>query len=207
MGGEIALPEAPHGADLETMGGAIRVGSAAGHVRAVTMGGDVSIERLDGSVDALSMAGDVRVTIVGDGGADGRDVRLESYSGTLTLVVPESLDAQIQVQLAYTRSSARSYRIESDIPLETTITSTWDTSEGSPRKFIHGKGRAGSGKNRIVLRTINGDVRIKRAAGAQRGSRAASALERSGTITGRASGGSVVVALVSRTRKRSLAGS
>jgi hypothetical protein len=156
MGGDIDVPDAPHGAQLKTMGGAIRVAAAGGPVRAETMGGDVTISTAGGDVTALSHAGDVKVTLTGDA----RDVRLESYSGGVTLVAPARLDASIEVELAYTRDSARRYRVESDVPLETTTTSEWDTSHGSPRKFVRARGLAGAGRGRVVVRTVNGNVRI-----------------------------------------------
>jgi DUF4097 and DUF4098 domain-containing protein YvlB len=166
MGGDVNVEDAPQGAELNTMGGSVHVRTARDHVKAETMGGDIKLERVDGWIDASTMGGRVEATVV-DGGAPGRrDVRLESKSGDLRLTVPAGFAMDVDIEIAYTRNSTRRYRVISDFELATEDeTGDWDTSHGSPRKIIRVRGHVGgaAAPARVVLRTINGDVYLKRA--------------------------------------------
>jgi hypothetical protein len=44
--------------------------------------------------------------------------------------------------------------------MKTKESSEWSDRDGSPRKYIHGSGTVGNGKNRIRISTINGDIII-----------------------------------------------
>lgn len=161
MGGEINVDEAPDGADVSTMGGDIHVRSAALYVKAKTMGGDLRIDEIDGWVKGTTMAGDIDVVMVGDPRRAERDVDLQSYSGDIELTVPEGLDMEIDIEIAYTKDSSRDYEIISDFPISRRETDEWDRGHGSPRRYIYGTGKVGSGANRIRIRTINGDVTLR----------------------------------------------
>ena len=162
MGGEINVSDAPDGADVSTMGGNIRIHSAGRFVKAKTMGGDLQIDKVDGWVKATTMAGDERVVMVGNPRSGERNVDLRSYSGDIELVVPDGLDMDIDIELAYTKDSKRDYKIISDFPLNQRETDEWDRSHGSPRRYIYATGQVGSGSNRIHIKTINGNVRLRR---------------------------------------------
>jgi DUF4097 and DUF4098 domain-containing protein YvlB len=156
MGGAIEVDDAPEGATLHTMGGDIRVSDAARFVSAKTMGGDILIESVDGWVKATTMGGDVMVTVVGQGG----DVRLRSYSGNVTLVVPPGFSMELDLEIAYTRNSSQSYEIVADsIEFQRSETSEWDYDNGSPRRYIRGKSSSG-GANRVRIKTVNGNITI-----------------------------------------------
>jgi len=155
MGGSINVSDAPAGADVHTMGGDITIASAREFVKAKTMGGDIRIKEADGWVKATTMAGDVRVTVIGN-----HDVELTSMHGDITLVMPDGADFDIDIELDYTKNSSRNYKIVSDFPIDQRETAEWDYDHGSPRKTISGTA-AGSG-NRVVIRTINGNVYLKR---------------------------------------------
>jgi DUF4097 and DUF4098 domain-containing protein YvlB len=155
MGGDINVPDAPMGAEVHTMGGDITIDSAREFVKAKTMGGDIRIKEVDGWVNATTMAGDVRVMVIG-----GHDVELTSMSGQITLVMPEGADLDIDIELSYTKNSSRNYKIYSDFPIDQTESDEWDYDHGSPRKTI--RGVAGGGGNRVVIRTVNGNVYLKR---------------------------------------------
>jgi DUF4097 and DUF4098 domain-containing protein YvlB len=156
MGGGIDVSDAPLGADVHTMGGDITIGSAAEYVKAETMGGDIRIKEADGWVKATTMGGDIDVMVIGN-----HDVELTSMSGKVTLVIPDGADLDIDIELEYTKNSSRNYKIYSDFPIEQHESADWDYDRGSPRKTIRGTGTAGGG-NRVVIRTINGDVYLKR---------------------------------------------
>jgi len=164
MGGEINVDDAPKGAVLSTMGGAIHVRSAGGFVRAKTMGGEIRLEAIDGGMDATTMGGPVEATMTGDPSSGDRSVALTSMGGNITLAVPASLSMAIDIELAYTEGHEGDYDITSDFPLSREVSPTWEREHGSPRKVIHGTGTVGGGKNRVTIRTVNGNVVLKRTA-------------------------------------------
>ena len=178
MGGDIDVPDAPHGASLSTMGGNIHVGDVAKFAKAKTMGGGITIDHANCSVDASTMGGvitighangainastmggDIEARMVGVS-SDRRDVELTSHGGAITLAVPKDFPMDVQITLAYTKNAPRTYEIIDHIGLEQQETPDWDTSFGSPRKYIRAKGRVGNGLNHVVIKTVNGDVILK----------------------------------------------
>jgi DUF4097 and DUF4098 domain-containing protein YvlB len=155
MGGSIDVSDAPLGADVHTMGGDITIDSARDYVKAKTMGGDIRIKEVDGWVNATTMAGDVDVTVVGQ-----HDVELTSMHGDVTLVMPDGAGLEFDIELDYTKNSSRNYEIVSDFPLDQKESADWDYDQGSPRKTIRGVGAGGG--SRVVIRTINGNVYLKK---------------------------------------------
>jgi len=155
MGGNINVSDAPVGADVHTMGGDISIDSARDYVKAKTMGGDIRIREIDGWVKATTMGGDVEVAVIGN-----HDVELTSMHGDITLALPDGADLDIDIELGYTKNSSRNYKIVSDFPIDQNESADWDYDHGSPRKTISGTA-AGSG-HRVVIRTINGNVYLKK---------------------------------------------
>ena len=162
MGGSINVDEAPSGANLKTMGGSINVKSAKKFVKAKTMGGSIDIENTDGAIDAATMGGDINAEMVGNPNEGNRDVTLSSKAGDITLIVPDGLSMDIEINLAYTRNKDGDYKIYSDFPLNQETTPDWSHKYGSSRKFIYGKGKTGNSKNKIKIETINGNVYLKK---------------------------------------------
>jgi len=154
------VDSAPAGANVSTMGGDIRIRSAAVAVKAKTMGGDINLDAVDGGVRASTMGGDIVVKMIGDPTRGNRDVDLSSMGGDIELTVPANLSMDFDIKLTYTKNSSRSYKIDSEFPIKTEQSNDWDYSEGTPRKYIFGTGKTGSGKYRIKLETTNGDIRI-----------------------------------------------
>lgn len=162
MGGEIDVDRAPAGADLHTMGGDIHVGPAGDHVKCETMGGNIDLDSVDGSIHATTMGGDVSAKMVGDPSKGQRDVLIDSKGGDIELVVPAGLSMNFDVQLARTKNCRRDVRIQSDFPIQQNESDDWDSRHGTPRKYIYGTGKVGDGKNKITIRTIDGDIIIKK---------------------------------------------
>jgi DUF4097 and DUF4098 domain-containing protein YvlB len=178
MGGDIDAASAPNGASLSTMGGNIHVGDVAKYAKAKTMGGNITIDHAscqvdastmggvihigsaNGAINASTMGGDIQARMVGSS-SDRRDVELTSHGGTVTLAVPKDFPMDIQITLAYTKNAPRTYEIIDHIGLEQQETPDWDTSLGSPRRYIRAKGRVGNGLNHVVIKTVNGDVILK----------------------------------------------
>ena len=162
MGGTISVDDAPAGADLKTMGGSIIVNSANKFVKAKTYGGDIEIKNIDGAMDASTMGGDIEAEMIGNPNEGDRDVKLSSKAGDITLIVPENLSMDIEITLAYTDNNNNEYKIYSDFPLNKETTPDWNSKQGTPRKYIYGKGKTGNGKNKIAIETINGNVYLKK---------------------------------------------
>jgi DUF4097 and DUF4098 domain-containing protein YvlB len=161
MGGGIDVEEAPKGAKVKTMGGNITIGRASQFVFATTMGGDILMESVEGEVKATTMGGDIEVNVVGSSG----DISLTSMSGILTLSLPSSFSGTFEIELDYTRNSNRNYEILSDFPLSQQESDEWDMSQGSARRTIFGSGTTGSGQYKVKLKTINGNIIIKKGVG------------------------------------------
>jgi hypothetical protein len=160
-GGDITLVEAPEGARVTTGGGAIRIGPSGGEIYASTGGGSIEIGPASGSVIASTGAGNILLTFRGSG-PHAADVT--SGLGRVELVLPANINAELVLETAYTDNSARKTRIESDWPLTITETDRWDTSVGTPRKYVRARQTLGTGGDVIRVRTVNGNVIIRRAA-------------------------------------------
>ena len=178
MGGDIDVKDAPHGANLSTMGGNIHLGNVASFAKVKTMGGTITIDQAVGSVDATTMGGeivigqangaikastmggDIRARMV-DVSSSERDVELTSKGGNITLTLPKDFPMAVRISLAHTKNAPRTYAIVDHVGLDQQETPDWDSSFGSPRKFIRAKGRVGSGLNHVTVETVNGDVTLK----------------------------------------------
>jgi DUF4097 and DUF4098 domain-containing protein YvlB len=158
-GGDIEVDGAPQGADLVTMGGNIHIGRVDSYAKLKTMGGNIDVDAASGSVQAKTMSGDIVAHIVGDSGS-ARDINLSSNQGEIKLIVPKNFPMTVEVTLAYTDSQDNAYRVIDDLGLRQVKTDNWDRKHGTPRKYIYANGRVGSGENRVVISTINGNVTL-----------------------------------------------
>ena len=161
-GGDIDIPSAPGGADVRTGGGTIRVGPARGFVHARTGGGAITIESIDGRAHATTGAGAVSIRMVGDPRRGNRDIEVHAGVGAVTLWLPDGIEAEFDIETAYTNNFRRRVRIESDFPLSYSESPDWEARQGTPRKYVRAMGRTGAGTHKIRVRTANGDVTIRR---------------------------------------------
>jgi beta-lactamase regulating signal transducer with metallopeptidase domain len=164
-GGAVQVSEAPRGARLATGGGDVRVGRARGFVEATTGGGDVTVASVDGAARVATGSGDVDVRVTGRGG----DVAITSGNGDVTLTLPDDFSGELVIESAYTRGRGAT-RITSDFPLRVRESDAWDDSRGTPRRTVRGTARLGSGRNRVVVSTVNGNVHLRRASSGARSS-------------------------------------
>jgi len=161
MGGEINVDRADYGADVETMGGEINIGYAGDHVKASTMGGEITIDELDGWVEATTMGGDIEVHMIGNAAEGDRHVELSSMGGDIVLTVPEGLSMDIEAEITVTdRYDADDFRIESDFDLN--VETTQAKRSRRDDHVIIATGTTGNGKHKVKIKTINGDIFIKR---------------------------------------------
>lgn len=158
-GGPISLAAAPDGARVTTGGGRIRIGPSGGEVYAMTGGGDIDVGPATGSVEAHTGAGDVTIELKGAGT---HSVNVTSGRGQVVLVVPRDLDATLELESAYTNNLGHKTRILSDFPLQTAETPDWDAREGTPRRYVRARQTLGKGGGIIRVRTVNGNVVLKR---------------------------------------------
>jgi DUF4097 and DUF4098 domain-containing protein YvlB len=162
MGGDINVEEAPAGAQVTTMGGDIEIHSAGKYVKAKTMGGDVEVGAIDGGAEVTTMGGDITITMVGDPQKGDRSVDLSSMGGKIELTLPAAISAKFDIELSYTKDKENRYEIKSDFPVEIKKSDKWEGHFGSKRKYIYGTGTVGGGEHLIKIKTINGDVIIKK---------------------------------------------
>jgi hypothetical protein len=160
MGGNIEVANAPHGAKVETNGGNIVIKKAADFIDVRTMGGNIVVQEHSGRINAHTMGGNVSAVII-PGGAD-QSVDISSMGGKMELTLPSEYSGSFDLELAYTRKSPGKYRIISDFPIRQEEKPEWDSSRGDARKYITGSGTIGSGANRVKIRTINGDIVIRK---------------------------------------------
>lgn len=162
MGGDLNLNSAPEGASLETMGGDIHITSAGDHVKATTMGGDIQVDAIDGWADLSTMGGDVTVRMVGDGTKGKRDVEISSMAGDIELTLPANISATFDLKTEYEDSRLNKPRITSDFPVEVNESSRCSHEHDRPCKSLEGRGKSGDGTHRIHIRTVEGNIIIKK---------------------------------------------
>jgi len=160
MGGNIVVANAPHGANIETKGGNILIKRSSKLIEAETMGGNISINEHDGQVEASTMGGNILVTIIPGGTNQSIDVR--SRGGRIELTLPSEFSGDFDLELAYTRKASRDYEIISDFAIQREETAEWDGSQGDARKYIYGTGIVGGGANKVKVRTVNGNIVIRK---------------------------------------------
>jgi DUF4097 and DUF4098 domain-containing protein YvlB len=159
-GGAITVDDAPAGADVRTGGGNIHVKSARGFVKASTGGGNIEVDAVDGSVRATTGAGRISVHIVGDSTQGDRDIHITSGSGDVNLTVPPDFSMDLDLKLGYTRTD-KQYRIISSFEIAREETNDWSSAEGTPRRYIYGRGSIGGGRNKVHIETVNGNINLQ----------------------------------------------
>jgi hypothetical protein len=157
-GGGISIGDVGNGASISTGGGDITIGASQGSVEVNTGGGDITAGPLFGGGIITTGAGNLRIEV---GGSSGGPIRASSGNGTVTLILPRNIDADLDLETAFTRNHGET-RIEGDWSLNPTVTDTWDTSMGTPRRFVRARQSLGSGGPTIRIRTVNGNIIVRR---------------------------------------------
>lgn len=164
MGGDLNVKDAPEGASLQTMGGDIHVRSASNFVEATTMGGEINLDSVDGWVNASTMGGDVHVRITGDPSKGKRDVDLTSMGGDIELTVPAEMAMDFDLQIEFDPDhTTRNPKIISDFPVKTWEEENTTGHHGRGHSMIlRGTGQSGNGQHKVRIKTVQGDIIIKR---------------------------------------------
>jgi beta-lactamase regulating signal transducer with metallopeptidase domain/DUF4097 and DUF4098 domain-containing protein YvlB len=165
-GGGVNIAEAPGGAVIHTGGGKVKIGRAGGLVEAKTGGGDIEIGPVAGSVHAGTGGGNIHV-IVADAGGREQTVELTSGNGRMILELPPGFDGTVELETAYTNNHrGGATRIESAWDLQRSATSEWESLGGqTPRRYVRAKGKIGNGRGLVRVRTVNGDIELRRGPG------------------------------------------
>lgn len=145
VNGDIEVEGGPSDVELESVSGDIVLTGARGEIAAATVSGDIEISGVDfESVDLGSVSGTIRFT---GAPAETGVLDFESHSGSVYLVLPSDLSAEIEVD---------------------TFSGDIENLFGpaSSRKSEYGPGReltfsVGSGDARISVNTFSGSVRME----------------------------------------------
>jgi hypothetical protein len=154
MGGSINVDDAPNGANVKTMGGNISVQSAKEFVLAETMGGNINIAAIEGKVEAKTMGGAVSAKIIKND-AMNQDVYLTSMGGDIELNVPADFDMEIDIEIRYEDE-------DDEVDIKSDFTINENVSESRGDYILKGTAIVGSGKNKVKIRTVNSEVKIRK---------------------------------------------
>jgi DUF4097 and DUF4098 domain-containing protein YvlB len=155
-GGDVYLSDVVD-KSIITGGGDIEIARGSGVIDASTGGGNVRLRAMSGSVNASTGAGNVEVTMT-----DAESVDITTGSGSVVLELPAGFDGVFELETSYTASFGRETRINTDWNLQQDGPGGWDSSHGTPRRIITARGTAGSGRGRVRVRAVNGDVTVRR---------------------------------------------
>lgn len=135
--------------DVRTVNGSLEVRGATAEVVARTTNGGVRAETLGGPVDARTTNGSIVASMRSVG--DARDLEFRTTNGSVTVEMPSSLGAEVEM-------STVNGRVSTEFPV--TISGRID-----PKRL---RARIGDGSRRVSMRTVNGSVELRRAAGSER---------------------------------------
>jgi DUF4097 and DUF4098 domain-containing protein YvlB len=116
----------------------------------------------DAWVGAWTGAGDVEVEVEEGLGDGEKGIEVFSGTGDITIILPEDLSVEMDLEIGYTKNSSRRYRIQSDYHIEIEESDDWDYGNGSPKKYIWGTATIGDGQHLIKIRTVNGHITIEK---------------------------------------------
>jgi len=161
MGGNIIIGNAPLGANIKTMGGNISVDRAGDFVKAKTMGGNISIGKVSGGVDLKTMGGDISAIILENETALSQDISMESHGGDIDLDISEEYSMNFDLEVKITKKWAKDFKIVSDFDFEE-IRKMDKQLLSHDDEIIVGTGEVNGGDHSVKLRTVNGNITIRK---------------------------------------------
>ena len=164
--GPISIDSAPNGGRLSTKSGDVKLGSSAGVLSASTSKGDIEIGRMAGDLTAITGSGNITTKVINTTD-EVHNVWIRAKNGTVTLQLPDNLDAELDIETTYTQAFLEQFkrpaRIRDDRALPQTETAAWYRINDEPlRKAVRTKGTLGKGAGRIYIRVTDGDVVLER---------------------------------------------
>lgn len=152
-GGGIDIGETGSSVHAETAGGGITVAGSGGPVVAKTAGGGISIAKARGYLEAETSGGGIEAELILADPAADTHCTLESVGGDVELRLPAELAATVDAEIRVEGWHHRDYQIQTDFGLKV---------EGQGTDRITAQGTLNGGGDLIRLRTVNGDIRIKK---------------------------------------------
>ena len=159
-GGDIQLESVPNGGRFNTGGGSIVIGSVGAPASFNTGGGNIRLSNVADDVTATTGAGSVEITVI-EGNGSARNVTVATGTGQVVIELPANYDGRFDLESGYTERHGPT-RIQSDFPVTVTESDEWDSRNGTPRRYVRASGQTGSGRGLIKVRTVNGDVIIRK---------------------------------------------
>jgi hypothetical protein len=127
--------------DISNVNGAVAASDVSGRLRVETTNGKIDLARCGGTVDASTTNGGIRAELVQV--TAGRELNFETTNGRITLIVPQSLAANID-------AGTTNGSITTDLPV-----TTKNFESNSLRGAVNGGGPS------LRLRTTNGGIEIR----------------------------------------------
>lgn len=155
-GGDVSVGTTKGDIKMDTYGGNLELKSAKGKVNGKTNGGDITFKNIDGSVDLKTMSGTIAVEL---NPSPNSESRISTNSGSIELTLPASakttVEARIHVQ-GWWKNAEDDYNIHSDFDSQS-YTTDEDTHD------IVGIYKVNGGGSRIILKSVNDEIQIKKA--------------------------------------------
>ena len=130
--------------ELHTASGDVTLQGVSGEVRAASASGSVRVREAAGTVNASTASGNVDVELARLEGTG--DMRFSSASGDVSVRLPSSLDARVDMSTA-------SGSIETDFPIE--------VKKDRYSSGYTARGQLGGGSRLLKISSASGDVRLK----------------------------------------------
>jgi hypothetical protein len=89
-------------------------------------------------------------------------IEASSGSGRVIIELPSDFDGRLDLETAHTRTHEETARIRSDWDLNREPLTDWDDRYGTPRRYLRATAVIGRGNARVVVRTVNGEIEIRR---------------------------------------------
>ncbi|RPI28914.1 MAG: hypothetical protein EHM61_03385 [Acidobacteria bacterium] len=157
-GGDVRVGKVAGTATLSTAGGDIECQGATGDIKVSTAGGDVVLKAISGSLDASTAGGDIRAEFNPDGKGTSS---LTTAGGELEITLPAGARARIEavIEIEGRWSTGREeYQILSDFK-------ALDLVMDDQHKEIRGIFEINGGGELIKMKTVNGNIQIRKAGG------------------------------------------
>ncbi len=154
-GGDIEVEMVAGNGKLYTSGGNIDVDRAMQDIEAHTSGGDILISNAIGAIDAYTSGGNIEAVKRYQKDVSNNSVALSSSGGDVVLFLPDEIKADVFAEIVIHDRWDEGV-ISSDFPLKIS------RSEKGSRLILTGEGRINGGGDKIVLKTSDGDIKIRR---------------------------------------------
>ena len=156
-GGDIEVLNALKNIVVKTSGGDLDLENIGGSIRAVTSGGEITIKNAGASVEAKTSGGNVSVEMNPVDFSKDHHAKIASSGGDLELTLPAKLPATIFARIEVRHKPLSDFSISSDFPLnlEKKAKNGWN-------RMIEATGDINGGGDRIELKTVNGNIVIKK---------------------------------------------